>query len=105
MTREELAVNNGREGGKAFVAVNGTVYDFTESKMWKNGDHEGQHQAGRDLTEELQGAPHVRAVIERFPVVGTLEEEPAPKATGGAGKWIAVAVIIAVVIIAFLMMR
>ncbi|MFO7982638.1 MAG: cytochrome b5 domain-containing protein [Desulfuromonadales bacterium] len=105
MTREELAANNGRDGGKAFVAVNGTVYDFTESKMWKNGDHEGQHQAGRDLTEELQSAPHVRAVIERFPVVGTLEEEPVPKTTGGAGKWIAVAVIIAVVIVAFMVLR
>lgn len=104
MTREELARNDGREGRKAFVAVNGTVYDFTASTRWKQGDHEAQHQAGRDLTEELKAAPHVRAVVERFPVAGTLEE-PAPQATGGAGKWIAVAVIVAVVIIAFLVLR
>lgn len=105
MTREELAVNNGREGGKAFVAVNGTVYDFTDSKLWKNGEHEAAHQAGQDLTEELKSAPHVRAVIERFPVVGTLEDEAPRKAAGGTGKWIAVAVVVLVLIVAFLMLR
>ena len=75
MTRDELLQNDGRDGRKAYVAVNGTVYDFTESQMWQNGDHQGVHQAGCDLTEELKGAPHVRAVIERFPVVGKLEEK------------------------------
>ncbi|NIQ93977.1 MAG: cytochrome B5, partial [Desulfuromonadales bacterium] len=74
MTREELARNDGREGRKAFVAVNGTIYDFTGSKLWQDGAHEALHQAGRDLTEELKSAPHVRAVVERFPVVGKLEE-------------------------------
>lgn len=79
MTREELAVHDGKEGRRAYVAVNGKVYDFTDSPMWRQGLHAGQHQAGSDMTEELLKAPHVRAVVERFPVVAMLEEEaPAP---------------------------
>jgi len=76
MTREELAQYDGREGRKAYVAVNGKIYDFTASRLWQQGDHQGEHQAGRDLTAELAKAPHVRAVVERFPVVGELQEAP-----------------------------
>ena len=52
-----------------------------------------------DLTEELASAPHVRAVVERFPVVGTLEVEGSVPATGGSGK-ITVGIIIAAVVLA-----
>ena len=76
MTAEELARCDGREGRPAYVAVSGTIYDVSASKLWREGDHEGQHQAGRDLTEELKSAPHVRAVVERFPVVGKLSAVP-----------------------------
>lgn len=78
MTREELATFDGREGRKAYVAVNGKVYDFSASDLWKNGDHMQQHQAGQDLTEALWKAPHVRAVVERYPVVDELVEAPPP---------------------------
>ena len=78
MTREELGQFDGREGRRALIAVNGKVYDVTASARWPAGLHEGEHAAGRDLTEELLLAPHVRAVIERFPVVDELQEsEPA----------------------------
>ena len=84
MTREELAKFDGKEGRKAYVAVSGNIYDFSESKMWVDGNHQDAHLAGCDLTEELKVAPHVRAVIERFPVVGKLEEAaPATKSSGG----------------------
>lgn len=79
MTKEELAKNDGREGRPAYVAVQGKVYDVSASELWQKGDHQGMHQAGHDLTEELKSAPHVRSVIERFPVVGNLEEDPPPK--------------------------
>lgn len=105
MTTEELALHNGRNGQKSYVAVNGTIYDFTESALWGNGDHQNSHQAGRDLTEELKTAPHVRAVIERFPVVGHLEEAPANQASG-TGKIIGlIAVIIIIAFIAFFALR
>lgn len=81
MTLRELKEFDGREGNKAYVAVNGRIYDVTTSPLWAGGSHQDAHQAGADLTEELRSAPHVRAVIERFPVVGTLETE-----TPAAGK-------------------
>lgn len=79
MTKEELAKFDGRDGRKAYVAVNEKVYDVSGSPLWQGGDHQGMHQAGADLTEALKSAPHVRAVVERFPVVGPLEEPEPPK--------------------------
>ncbi|MEJ2197041.1 MAG: cytochrome b5 domain-containing protein [Desulfuromonadales bacterium] len=99
MTLAELAQNNGQNGRPAYVAVNGTIYDVTESPRWQNGQHPPDHQAGMDLTEELASAPHVRAVVERFPVVGTLEAEASAPTTGGSGK-ITVGIIIAAVVLA-----
>lgn len=78
MTKEELLKFDGREGRSAYVAVSGTVYDVSASSRWAAGNHEGVHQAGQDLTEALKNAPHVRAVVERFPVVDKLEK-PAEK--------------------------
>ncbi len=77
MTSEELSKYDGQNGQPAYVAVSGSIYDVTASERWKNGLHEEVHQAGQDLTEELKSAPHVRAVIERFPIVGRLEEPAA----------------------------
>lgn len=99
MTLAELAQNNGQNGRPAYVAVNGTIYDVTESPRWQNGQHPPDHQAGMDLTEELASAPHVRAVVERFPVVGTLEAEASAPTAGGSGK-ITVGIIIAAVVLA-----
>lgn len=107
MTREELSFFDGREGRKAYVAVSGNIYDFTGSDHWQNGDHEGAHQAGRDLTEELKTAPHVRAVIERFPVVDTLEEsaEQADRKSGkGIKIFFAVAAVAILLVIAALVL-
>lgn len=80
MTAEELAKNDGQEGRPAYVAVGGLIYDVSASSRWGQGNHEGVHQAGRNLTKELKSAPHVRTVVECFPVVGRLEETaPTPK--------------------------
>lgn len=35
MTREELTGYDGREGRPAYAAVNGKIYDFTGSKLWR----------------------------------------------------------------------
>ena len=102
MTLAELAQYNGRDGRPAYIAVNGTIYDVTESPRWQNGLHPPDHQAGQDLTEELATAPHVRAVVERFPVVGSLQPAAPIQAPGGSGKItlgiIIVAVVVAIVI-------
>jgi predicted heme/steroid binding protein len=98
MTKTELAKYDGRDGRPAYVAVNGTIYDVTASPLWPGGDHQGAHQAGHDLTEELKGAPHVRAVVERFPVVGHLTAEAPPKAASH-GKGVLIAIITAAVLL------
>ncbi len=73
-SKEELAKNNGKNGAPALFAVNGKVYDVTNSPLWEDGEHEALHEAGRDLTQELELAPHGSDVIERYQVVGTLSE-------------------------------
>lgn len=104
MTREELAGYDGREGRPAYAAVNGKIYDFTGSKLWAAGNHMQQHQAGQDLSEALLKAPHVRAVVERFPVVGHLEE-PAPAPAPAMGRWLLGAAILAIALFVFMLLR
>jgi len=70
-TADELATNNGQGGQPAYVAYKGTVYDVTESSMWGEGDHEGMHVAGHDLTAEHDDAPH-DVLVTDFPEVGRL---------------------------------
>lgn len=101
MTLSELAGYDGQNGHRAYIAVNGTVYDVTESPLWKNGLHPPDHQAGQDLTEELAKAPHVRTVVERFPVVATLGEKPSAQPPGGGVK--TTGIIIAAMVIALLL--
>jgi predicted heme/steroid binding protein len=68
---EELASFDGRDGRPAYVAYEGTVYDVSQSPMWQDGDHEGLHVAGKDLTSEHDDAPH-DVYVTGFPQVGTL---------------------------------
>lgn len=71
-TREELAQFNGKDGQPAYVAVDGVVYDVTQSGAWADGQHNG-FEAGQDLTEALANeAPHDDSNLDGFPVVGNL---------------------------------
>ncbi len=76
MTLKELAEFDGRNGRPAYIAVNQTIYDVSSSKHWIDGNHAGAHQAGNDLTTELNSAPHAKKVIESFAIIGTLEKAP-----------------------------
>lgn len=98
MTREELSQHDGQDGRRAYVAVNNTIYDVTDSPHWQNGLHPPDHKAGQDLSEEILSAPHIRAVVERFAVVGKLEEETSGTGFGG-GKLFAIIALVAVVVI------
>ncbi len=82
MTLSELKNFDGQNGTPAYVAVSGVIYDVSSSKHWQQGNHEGAHQAGQDLTEDLKAAPHVRSVIERFPVVGQLTSVETTRRSG-----------------------
>jgi len=75
MTSQELSQYDGRNGNKAYIAVNGVIYDVTGSSLWVNGSHNG-HQAGRDLSTEILSSPHGYSTLSRFPIVGSLVDTP-----------------------------
>jgi predicted heme/steroid binding protein len=71
-TLEELKNYDGKDGRPAYMAYKGKVYDVTDDFLWIGGDHQGEHAAGRDLTEEIALAPHGDDVVERVKLVGVL---------------------------------
>ena len=71
-TPTELAKYDGKNGAKAYVACNGTVYDVTDLPQWNKGSHEG-HVAGTDLTDVISQSPHGESILKNLPVVGTLQ--------------------------------
>lgn len=73
---EELSVYNGENGNPVYVSFQGNVYDVSDSKLWRGGIHMRRHHAGRDLTTDIQAAPHEPDVLERYPKVGIIKKEP-----------------------------
>lgn len=73
ISRKQLEENNGKGGKPAYVAYQGKVYDVTDSPFWIDGAHMGMHDAGRDLTEDLEMAPHQADNLTRVKYVGELE--------------------------------
>jgi len=71
---EELAGFNGENGKPAYIAHDGKVYDVSDSKLWRKGQHMNRHRSGADLTSDMQAAPHDFKVLERFPQVGILKK-------------------------------
>ena len=76
LTQEELAQYNGKDGKPVYIAHNGNVYDVSDSKMWREGLHMRRHNAGQDLTSDIQAAPHDTEVLGRYPKVGVVITEP-----------------------------
>jgi predicted heme/steroid binding protein len=74
-TPVELSFYNGANGKPAYVAVDGVVYDVSASNSWRSGIHEGIHQAGKDLTDEMLAAPHGKEVLRNMPSVGILQQD------------------------------
>ena len=72
ITRQELEENNGKNGEPAYIAYQGKVYEVTDSSFWMDGEHLGMHNAGKDLTEELEMAPHKEETFARVKLVGEL---------------------------------
>ncbi len=71
-TIDELKEYNGKNGKPAYIAYKGKVYDVTDDYLWTDGEHQGEHSAGADLTEKMSLAPHMEDVLERVKLVGTL---------------------------------
>jgi predicted heme/steroid binding protein len=70
-TKQQLALRNGQDRDEIWVAYQGKIYDVTESRLWKKGQHY-EHWAGQDLTDELPDAPHTEEVFLRYKQIGVL---------------------------------
>jgi predicted heme/steroid binding protein/uncharacterized membrane protein len=70
---EDLHSFDGKEGRQAYIAYQGSVYDVTQSRLWKDGSHLRKHSAGNDLTEILKTAPHGEEKVVAMTKVGELK--------------------------------
>lgn len=71
-TLDELKKYDGKNGHKAYVAVEGKVYDVTDVKAWAGGEHHG-NVAGTDVTDALLNkSPHGSKVLDKLTQVGKL---------------------------------
>lgn len=75
ITPSELLEFNGRNGKPAYVALDGKVYDVSESFSWTDGRHQELHDAGLDLSGEIAEAPHGDEMLKSYPQVGVLKRE------------------------------
>ena len=50
-TLDELKNYDGKEGRKAYIAVDGVVYDVTNVAAWQGGTHHGNN-AGNDVSRQ-----------------------------------------------------
>jgi predicted heme/steroid binding protein len=72
LTIEELSYYNGKDGKPAYIAVQGYIYDVTNSSLWQNGAHNG-FDAGQDLTDIIiNQSPHGLSTLSRVPKIGIL---------------------------------
>ena len=69
---QQLSLKNGQDHEEVWVAYNGYIYDVTESRMWRKGRHY-EHWAGQDLTNEINEAPHLPEVLNKFEIIGKLK--------------------------------
>ncbi|HLN45126.1 MAG TPA: cytochrome b5 domain-containing protein [Candidatus Sulfotelmatobacter sp.] len=74
ITMAEVAQNNGQNGKPAFIVYKGKVYDVSESAFWLYGEHMSAHLAGKDLTSEMEMAPHREETLQRVKEVGVLAD-------------------------------
>lgn len=70
-TLDELKNYDGKEGRKAYIAVDGVVYDVTNVAAWQGGTHHGNN-AGNDVSDRIAKAPHGKSTLEKLEIVGKL---------------------------------
>ncbi|MBV0930204.1 cytochrome B5 [Lentilactobacillus sp. IMAU92037] len=68
-TKAQLAQFDGKDGNKAYVAIDGIVYDLTNVDQWATGRHHGK-LAGQDLSVVIDHTPHKRTVLDKLTAVG-----------------------------------
>jgi 2-oxoglutarate ferredoxin oxidoreductase subunit beta len=69
---KELQRFDGQEGRPLYVSYKGKVYDLSSSPLFQGEKRMRCHIAGKDLTREIELAPHGEDLVLKFPVVGRL---------------------------------
>jgi predicted heme/steroid binding protein len=69
---KELQRFDGQEGRLLYVGYKGKVYDLSSSPLFQGEKRMRCHIAGKDLTREIELAPHGEDLVLKFPVVGRL---------------------------------
>jgi predicted heme/steroid binding protein len=72
-THEELQQFDGAGGKPIYIAYKGKVYDLSASPLFQGEKRMRCHIAGKDLTQDMDIAPHVEDLIFKFPLVGRIE--------------------------------
>jgi predicted heme/steroid binding protein len=71
-TSDELSRYNGKNGNPAYVAVNGVVYDVTNTAAWGAATHFGL-TAGTDVTSQFASCHAGQPILSNLKVVGKIE--------------------------------
>ncbi len=103
-TLAELRKFDGQEGRKAYFAHEGKVYDVTGNQKWKGGRHFGKHNAGEDLTNAMNTAPHGKEVLNRVESKGELGAAGAVQESESKAKRIFVVMAYVNLIVIFLIL-
>jgi predicted heme/steroid binding protein len=72
-TLEELKTFDGADGRPIYIAYNGKIYDLSSSPLFQGDKRMRCHIAGKDLTRDIEIAPHGEDLVLKFPVVGRLK--------------------------------
>jgi 2-oxoglutarate ferredoxin oxidoreductase subunit beta len=72
-TLGELQRFDGTDGKPIYIAYNGKVYDLSASSLFQGEKRMRCHIAGKDLTKDIDLAPHGEDLVFKFPMVGRLK--------------------------------
>jgi 2-oxoglutarate ferredoxin oxidoreductase subunit beta len=72
-TLEELQHFDGTAGKLIYIAYKGRIYDLSESPLFQGEKRMRCHIAGKDLTKDIDIAPHGEDLVFKFPLVGRLK--------------------------------
>lgn len=72
LSLKELQRFDGQEGRPLCIGYKGKVYDLSSSPLFQGEKRMRCHIAGKDLTREIELAPHGEDLVFKFPVVGRL---------------------------------
>jgi 2-oxoglutarate ferredoxin oxidoreductase subunit beta len=72
-TLEELQRFDGTREKPIYVAYKSKVYDLSTSPLFQGEKRMRCHLAGKDLTKDIEIAPHGEDLVFKFPVIGRLK--------------------------------